>query len=75
MDAFNAELQNKGAFVFGGGLHDPATATVVRAENGDPIMTDGPFAQTKEQLGGFWIIITAEVHATVPHPRRCGGGR
>ena len=55
-DAFNAELQAAGAWVFGGGLHEPASATVVRATDGDPLMTDGPFAETKEQLGGFWII-------------------
>ena len=43
--------------MFGGGLHPANTATVVRADKGgDVITTDGPFAETKEQIGGFWII-------------------
>ncbi len=56
VDAFNAELRSAGAWVFAGGLHPPSTATVVRAQGGQVITTDGPFAEAKEQLGGFWII-------------------
>jgi hypothetical protein len=56
VDAFNAELQAKGAWVFAGGLHPADTATVVRVKDGEVVTTDGPFAETKEQLGGFWII-------------------
>jgi hypothetical protein len=57
VDAFNQEIQASGNWVFGGGLHPANTATVVRADKGgDVITTDGPFAETKEQLGGFWII-------------------
>jgi hypothetical protein len=56
VDAFNAELQASGAWVFAGGLHPPATATVVRAQGGKVVTTDGPFAETKEQLGGFWVV-------------------
>jgi len=65
VDAFNAELQAAGAWVFGGGLHAPETATVVRATDGDPLMTDGPFAETKEQLGGFWIIEAPDLDAAL----------
>ena len=65
VDAFNADLQAKGAWVFGGGLHDPSSATVVRATDGDPITTDGPFAETKEQLGGFWIITADDLDAAL----------
>jgi hypothetical protein len=54
--AVNAELQAAGAWVFAGGLHPSSTATVVRAEGGKIITTDGPFAETKEQIGGFWVI-------------------
>ena len=43
VDAFNAELQAQGAWVFAGGLHPADTATVVRAERGDVLTTDGPF--------------------------------
>jgi len=43
-------------WVFAGGLFPPDSATVVRVENGATTTTDGPFAETKEQLGGFWIL-------------------
>ena len=56
VDAFNADLRAKGAWVFAGGLHPADTATVVRIQDGDVVTTDGPFAETKEQLGGFWVI-------------------
>ncbi len=56
VDQFNAQLQSAGAWVFAGGLHPPSTATVVRGYGGQVITTDGPFAEAKEQLGGFWVI-------------------
>jgi len=65
VDAFNAELQAQGLWVFAGGLHAPETATVVRAGDGDPVITDGPFAETKEQLGGFWIIDVPDLDAAL----------
>ena len=65
VDTFNNELQASGAWVFAGGLHEPSSATVVRATGGDPIITDGPFAETKEQLGGFWIIEAADLDAAL----------
>jgi hypothetical protein len=65
VDTFNAELQAAGAWVFAGGLHPPATATVVRAQDGQVVTTDGPFAETKEQLGGVWIIQAADLDAAL----------
>ena len=66
VDAFNAEIVAAGAWVFGGGLHSPETATVVRAEDGaEPVITDGPFAETKEQIGGFWIITAPDLDAAM----------
>jgi hypothetical protein len=65
VDVFNAELQAAGQWVFGGGLHDPSSATVVRTAGGDPIMTDGPFAESKEQLGGFWVITAPDLDAAL----------
>jgi len=65
VDAFNAEVQAAGVWVFGGGLHAPEIATVVRAQDGDTIITDGPFAETKEQLGGFWIIDVPDLDAAL----------
>jgi len=56
VDAFNAELRSSGAWVFAGGLHPPDMTTVVRTQSGRVITTDGPFSETKEQLGGFWVI-------------------
>ena len=77
VDAFNAELQSAGAWVFAGGLHPPSTATVVRAQGGEVITTDGPFAETKEQLGGFWVITAADLDAALAWAAKgsaaCGG--
>jgi len=56
VDAFNTEVQTAGRWVFAGGLHPADTATVVRAEGGEVITSDGPFAEAKEHLGGFWVI-------------------
>ena len=65
VDELNEELKSAGAWVFGGGLHPPEIATVVRTENGEAIMTDGPFAETKEQLGGFWVIAAPDLDAAL----------
>ncbi len=61
VEAFNAELRSSGAWVFAGGLHPADTATVVRIKDGEALTTDGPFAETKEQLGGFWVIKAADL--------------
>jgi hypothetical protein len=65
VDAFNREVQAAGAWVFGGGLHPSSTATVVRAQGGQVITTDGPYAETKEQIGGFWVIKAADLDAAL----------
>ena len=65
VDAFNAEVQSAGIWVFAGGLHPPETATVVRSQNGQVVTTDGPFAETKEQLGGFWVIRAPDLDAAL----------
>ncbi len=65
VDSYNAELRSAGAWVFAGGLHPPATATVVRAQGGQVVTTDGPFAETKEQLGGFWVIQAPDLDAAL----------
>jgi hypothetical protein len=65
VDVFNTELQASGSWVFAGGLHPPSTATVVRIEDGDVLVTDGPFTETKEQLGGFWIIEVPDLDAAL----------
>jgi hypothetical protein len=50
------EMTASGAWVFSARLHDPETATVVRVAGGDVLTTDGPFAESKEHLAGFYII-------------------
>ena len=65
VEAVHQALQAEGAWVFGGGLHDATTATVVRARNGQAMTTDGPFVETKEQLGGFSVIDVADLDAAL----------
>lgn len=56
VDAVNKKMNESGAWVFGGGLHPPSTATVVQSKGGAIVTTDGPFSEAKEALGGFWVI-------------------
>ena len=65
VDVFNAKLQDQGLWVFAGGLHPANTATVVRAQNGEVLTSDGPFAESKEQIGGFWIINAPDLDAAL----------
>jgi len=64
------ELKSQGSWVFAGGLHDASTATVVRVRNGEVLMTDGPFAEGKEHIGGFTIIRVADLDAALEWGRR-----
>jgi hypothetical protein len=68
--AVNAEMQAAGVWVFAGGLQPPEIATVVRTAGGDTVTTDGPFAETKEQLGGFWIIEAPDLDAALEWAQR-----
>jgi len=68
--AFNDELTATGTWVFGGGLHPASSATVLRANDGDVSMTDGPYAETKEQMGGFWVIEAADLDAALEWGRK-----
>ena len=65
VDVFNKKLMDSGAWVFGGGLHPADTATVVREKGGDVVTTDGPFAEAREHLGGFWVIKAADLDAAL----------
>lgn len=62
------QLQAEGSWVFGGGLHDPSTATVVTSHNGSPVMTDGPFIDCEEVIGGLSIIDVADLDAALLWP-------
>ena len=61
LDAVNRDLKAEGAWVFAGGLHAPSTATVVRYKSEQPLITDGPFVEGKEYLGGVTIIDVADL--------------
>ena len=65
LDALNAELKAAGAWVFAGGLHPPGTATVLRVRDGEVLITDGPFAEGKEHIGGFTIIEAPDLEAAL----------
>jgi hypothetical protein len=65
VDKVNTRMQEEGVWVFAGGLHPPDTATVVRSEDGEIITTDGPFAEAKEQIGGFWVIEAPDLDAAL----------
>ena len=60
-----AEMRSAGAWVFSARLHGPDTATVVRVVNGEVLMTDGPFAESKDHLGGFYLIEAADLDAAL----------
>lgn len=70
---FNDELQQAGQWVFAAGLHPAASATVVRSSGGAVSMTDGPYAETKEQMGGFWIVEAADLDAALELAGRAAG--
>lgn len=56
IDAFNERLRSEGHWVFAGGLASPATAIVIDHRGDAPIVTDGPFIESKEHFAGFWVI-------------------
>lgn len=56
LDELNQEIKASGRWVFAGGLHAPSTATVLHAKNGEVLMTDGPYVEGKEHVGGFTIL-------------------
>jgi hypothetical protein len=56
IDAFNERIRAEGYWVFAGGLNAPGTATVIDNRGTEPLVTDGPFLESKEHLAGFWIL-------------------
>ncbi|GAA4528887.1 MULTISPECIES: YciI family protein [Nonomuraea] len=65
LDALNEEMRTAGAWVFAAALHPPSTATVLRAKDGDVLMTDGPYTEGKEHLGGFTVIQAPDLDAAL----------
>jgi hypothetical protein len=70
IDAWRQELEAAGAWVFTAGLHAPSTATVVRPKDGDVLVTDGPYAEGKEHVGGFTIIQAPDLDAALGWARK-----
>ena len=65
VDDFNDKVRSEGAWVFAGGLEPIEAATTVDGTKSDPIVTDGPFAESKEYLGGFWVIEAPDLDAAL----------
>ncbi|MFJ8109453.1 YciI family protein [Streptomyces sp. NPDC096132] len=68
--AFNDELREAGVWVFSGGLHAPETATVLRPEDGEVLITDGPYAEGKEYLGGLCLIRAGDLDEALDWGRK-----
>jgi hypothetical protein len=66
-------LTEKGWYVAGDALQVTSTATTVRAPDGKPVVTDGPFAETKEQLGGYYLLEVANLDEAIEAAARCPG--
>ena len=72
VDEFNQKLMGNGSWVFGGGLEPPETATTLRITDGAAVVTDGPFAETKEQLLGFYVLDVESLDEALAIARELG---
>ncbi len=70
VEQLNAEMRAAGVWVFSGPLHPPSTATVLQAKSGDVLVTDGPFVEGKEHLGGFDVIKAADLDEALAWGRK-----
>jgi hypothetical protein len=70
LDILNTEMKAAGAWVFGAGLHPPSTATVLHATGDEVLMTDGPYLEGKEHIGGFTIINAADLDVALEWGRK-----
>jgi hypothetical protein len=73
--AFTQSIQASGAMVGGGQLQPTSTATSVRIRNGETLVTDGPFAETKEQLGGYYVVEARDVDEAIALAERIPAAR
>jgi hypothetical protein len=70
INALVQDAKAAGVWVFNGGLHPPGTATVVRYKGGDALVTDGPFAEGKEHVGGFLVIDVPDLDVALDWGRK-----
>lgn len=78
MDAYNAytaDLQKSGAMVAGEALHPVNTATTVQVRDGKTVTTDGPFAETKEVLGGYYVVNAKDLDEAIVWAAKCPGAK
>jgi hypothetical protein len=68
--AVDSAMREAGVWVFAGGLHDPSTATVLRPKGDEVLLTDGPFVEGKEHVGGFSIVEVADLDAALDWGRK-----
>ena len=72
---FGQAVNESGAFIAGEGLQPVSTATTVRVPNGERLVTDGPFAETKEQLGGFYLLECKDLDEAIDWAARIPGAK
>jgi len=70
VDALVEETKDAGAWVFNGGLHPPDTATVLRPQGEDVLVTDGPYLEGKEHIGGFLVVDAPDLDAALEWGRK-----
>jgi hypothetical protein len=70
LGAIVQDMSDAGSLVFHGALFPPAASTVVRARDGEAMLTDGPFTEGKEFLGGLWIVRVADLDDALGYARR-----
>lgn len=70
LGALNEEMRESGQFVFTAGLEEPSTSTVVRADGDEQLITDGPYIEGKEHIGGFWIMKCNDLDEALVWARR-----
>src|SRR4051812_49067331 len=70
VSAIQKEMQSAGVWVFSGGLYPPASATVLRQQGGEVVTTDGPFIESKEQIGGITVLRAPDLDAALDWGRR-----
>jgi hypothetical protein len=74
-NAFTNEVQERGVYLGGDALHPTSAATSVRVRTGKSLVTDGPFAETKEQLGGFYMLDCKDLDEAIEFAAKIPGAK
>jgi hypothetical protein len=73
--AYDSEIREAGVTQQGDALQSVGTATTVRVDGGEPLVTDGPFAETKEQLGGYYVLDVPNLDEAIKWAQKCPGAQ